>query len=139
MVYNIVKVLEIESGAELDDTIYDQWIKIEYQDHFLSLFDMNMKVSEDYVDDYVEMMVDAMFTEIEADVDAPPMAKGNRFCGKIVDSQRKESIYEHVVDLDGLKVTLCDHTEYQIGSMIRFKARLDVTDVRGSKVGWKNV
>jgi hypothetical protein len=138
MVFNVVKVLDIEPGAELDDTVYDQWVRIEYQDYSLSLFDMNMKLSEEYVGDYVEIKIDAMFTELEAVVSDPPMAKGNRFCGKIATVRKNDSIYEHVVDLEGLKVTLCDHVKYKVGTMIRFKARLDVVDVRGSKAGWTN-
>lgn len=137
MVFNVVKVLEIEPGAELEDTVYDQWVRIKYKDHSLSLFDMDMKVSEEYVGDYSEMRIDAMFTELESDVSDPVMVKGNRFCGKVIDVRKNDSIYEHVVDLDGVRVTLCDHVEHRVGSMIKFKARLDVTEIRGKSDGWK--
>ena len=69
MSYNIVKILEIEPGAEIDDTVYDQWVKIEYKDHYLSIFDINIQVSEDAIGDYVEMKIDTMFKELEPDVD----------------------------------------------------------------------
>ena len=138
MVFNVVKVLGIEPGAELDNVAYDQWIRIKYNDQSLSLFDMDMMVSEDYVGDYVEMRIGAMFTELESDVSGPPTAKGNRFIGKVVEVETDESLITHIVDLGGILVSLSDHTEYPVGSMIKFKARLDVVEVRGSTGGWKS-
>ena len=138
MVFNVVKVLEIEPGAELDDTVYDQWVRIAYTDHSLSLFDMNMLAYESAVGDYHELKISVMFTELEED-DGPTMAKGNRFRGRVTSVTEEDGLYEHVVDLDGLKVILSDHEEYKIGTMLRFKAHLDLLDFRGAAGGWKDV
>ena len=137
MVHNAVNVMEIESGAELDGTIYDQWVRIGWRGHTLTLFDSNMLVSNDQIGSKVDMMVDAMFTELEPEVDDPPMAKGNKFIGTILSVRKDESLFEHIVDLEGLQVTLSDNMEHRVGSRIRFKSRLDVVDVRGSTGGWK--
>ncbi len=137
MVFNAVNVMEIESGAELDGTVYDQWVRIGYRGHTLTLFDSNMLVPKDFVGTKVEMKADAMFTELEPDVDDPPMEKGNKFIGTIMSVKKNESLFDHMVDLGGFQVTLSDHTEYRVGSRLRFKARLDVVDVRGSTGSWK--
>ena len=137
MVFNVVKILEIEPGAELDHTVYDQWIRVAYKDHSLSIFDMDMLASEDAVGDFHEVKIGVMFTELEADVDDPPMAKGNRFSGKVVGLIEKDGLFEHVVDLDGLRVILSDHEEHSAGTVLRFKARLDLLDIRGATGGWK--
>ena len=137
MVRNIVNVMEIEPGAELDGVIYDQWVRIGYPGHTLTLFDSDLIVPEDYVGKKVEIRVDAMFTELEPDVDDPPMSKGNRFIGTIMSIKKDESLFEHMVDLGGFQVTLSDHTEYSVGSRIRFKARLDVVELLGSTGSWK--
>jgi len=137
MVFNVVKILEIEPGAELDHTVYDQWVRIAYKDHYLSIFDMDMLASEEAVGDFHEVKIGVMFTELEAGVDGPPMAKGNRFRGKVVEVTEKDGLFEHIVDLDGLRVTLSDHEEYNVGAMLGFKARLDLLDFRGATGGWK--
>ena len=139
MVRNIVNVMEIESGAELDGTVYDQWVRIGYPGHTVTLFDSNMLVPEDYVGKKVEIKVDTMFTELEPEVDEPQMVKGNRFIGKILSVKLEDSLYEHIVDLLGFQVTLIDNAEYRVGSKVRFKARLDVVEVLGTKGSWKNV
>ena len=137
MVRNIVNVMEIESGAELDGTVYDQWVRIAYKDHSLSLFDMNMLAHEGAAGEYHDLKISVMFTELEAGVQDPPMAKGNRFRGKVVEVTEKDGVFEHIVDLDGLRVTLSDHEEYNVGIMLGFKARLDLLDFRGATGGWK--
>ena len=139
MVFNVVKVLEIETGAELDGTVYDQWVRIAYKDHSLSLFDMNMLAYESAAGDYHELSISVMFTELEEVVDAPPSAKGNRFRGKVVAVTEEDGLYEHIVDLDGLRVTLSDHEEHKVGATLRFKARLDLLDFRGATGEWKDV
>lgn len=137
MVHNAVNVMEIESGAELDGTVYDQWVRIGWRGHTLTVFDMDMIVSEDLVGSKVDMKVDVMYTELEPEVDESPMAKGNRFIGVIKSVKKDDTLFDHVVDLEGLEVTLSDHMEHRVGSKVRFKARLDVVNVRGSSGGWK--
>ena len=139
MVSNVVKVLGIESGAELDHTVYDQWVRIAYKDHSLSIFDMDMLAPEDAVGGLHEVKIGVLFTELECCVDCVPMAKGNRFCGKVVDVNEQDGLFEHVVDLDGLRVILTDHEEYSTGAVLKFKVRLDLLDFRGSTGGWKDV
>jgi hypothetical protein len=136
MVFNDVKILEIEPGAELDYKVYDQWVRIGYKDHYLSVFDMDMLASEDAVGDFYEVKIGVMYTEIEVDVQGPPMAKGNRFRGKVVEVTKKDGMFEHIIDLDGLRVTLSDHEEHKVGTMLWFKARLDLIDFRGATGGW---
>ena len=138
MAFNVVKVLEVEPGAELDGTVYDQWVRIAYKDHGLSLFDMNMLAYEGAAGDYHELRIGVMFTELEED-EGPTMAKGNRFRGKVVAVTEEGGLYEHVVDLDGLKVILSDREEHKVGTTLRFKARLDLLDFRGAAGGWKDV
>lgn len=139
MVRNIVNVMEIESGAELEGTVYDQWVRIGYPGNTLTLFDSDMIFSPDHVGKKVEIRVDAMFTELELDVDDPPMAKENRFVGKIKSVRKDDALFEHVVDLQGFLVILSDFKEHRVGSMIRFKARLDVVEVLGITGSWKTV
>jgi len=138
MIFNVVKVLAIEPGAELDGTVYDQWVRIAYKDHSLSLFDMNMLAPGGSVGDYHEIMIGVMFTELEAE-EGPPIAKGNQFRGKVVEVNEENGLFEHIVDLDGLKVLLSDSNEHKIGTTLRFKARLDLVDFRGAVGGWKDV
>jgi hypothetical protein len=137
MAFNVVKILEIEPGAELDGTVYDQWVKITYKDHSLSLFDMNMLAFEKAVGGFHEVKIGVMFTELEAE-EGPPMAKGNRFRGQVVEVTKNDGLFEHIVDLDELKVVLSDSEEYKVGTTLRFKARLDLIDFRGSTGGWKS-
>ena len=135
MVFNFVKILEIEPGAELDHTVYDQWVRVSYKDHYLSIFDMDMLASVDAVGDFHEVKISVMFTELEAGVQGPPMAKGNRFRGKVAEVTEKDGLFEHIVDLDELRVTLSDHEEHKVGTMLEFKARLDLIDFRGATGG----
>jgi len=138
MVFNVVKVLAIEPGAELDGTVYDQWVRVAYKDHSLSLFDMNMLAYEKAAGDNHELKISVMFTELEAE-EGPPMAKGNRFRGKVVEVNEDDGLFEHIVDLDGLRVLLSDSEEHKIGTTLQFKARLDLVDFRGAVGGWKDV
>jgi len=138
MVFNVVKILGIEPGAELDDTVYDQWVRIAYKDHSLSIFDMDMIAYESTVGDYHEVQIGVMFTELEEDMGLM-MAKGNRFRGKVVSVTEMDGLYEHIVDLDGLKVILSDQKRYEIGAILKFKARLDLLGFRGATGSWKTV
>lgn len=138
MVFNVVKILGIEPGAELDDTVYDQWIRIAYKDHSLSLFDMDMIAYETAVGGYHEVRIGVMFTELEEDA-GPMMAKDNRFRGKVVSVTEEDGLFRHIVDLDGLKVILSDQKRYEIGAVLKFKARLDLLGCRGATGGWKAV
>ncbi len=99
---------------------------------------MDMIAYEGAVGDFHEVKIGVMFTELEAEV-GPPMAKGNRFRGRVVEVTEKDGLFEHVVDLDGLRVILSDQEKYEIGTVLRFKARLDLLDFRGATGGWKNV
>ena len=117
--------------------MYDQWVRIAYKDHYLSIFDMDMLASEEAVGNFHEVKIGVMFTELEAGVQGPPMAKGNRFRGKVVEVTEKDGLFEYIVDLDGLRVTLSDHEEYNVGTILGFKARLDLLDFRGATGGWK--
>lgn len=139
MVFNVVKILEIEAGAELDHTVYDQWVRIAYKDHSLTLFDMDMVTPEEAVGDHHNLKIGVMFTELKADVDGPQMAKGNRFSGKVIDVAEEDGLFEHIVDLDGLRVILSGHEEHKVGTMLRFKVRLNLLEFRGSTVGWNNM
>ena len=138
MAFNVVRVLEIEPGAELDGTVYDQWVKIGYKEYSLSLFDMNMLAYEKAAGDYHEISIGVMFTELEEE-EGPMMANRNMFRGRVVAVAKENGFFEHVVDLDGLKVILSDHEEHKIGASLRFKARLDLLDFRGAVGGWKNI
>jgi len=138
MGFNVVKVLEIEPGAELDDTVYDQWVRIAYKDHSLSIFDMDMIVYESAVGEYHEVQIGVMFTELEEDA-GPMMAKGNRFRGRVVAVTEEDGLFRHIVDLDGLRVILSDQKRYEIGAFLKFKARLDLLGFRGATGGWKAV
>ena len=64
MVFNVVKILEIETGTELNRTVYDQWVRVSYKDHYLSIFDMDMLASVDAVGDFHEVKISVMFTEL---------------------------------------------------------------------------
>jgi hypothetical protein len=88
MVFNVVKILEIEPGAELDNTVYDPWVRIAYRDHSLSFFDMDMLAYTEAVGDFHKVKIGVMFTELEV-VDDPLMAKRNRFRGKAVEVPRR--------------------------------------------------
>ena len=138
MVFNVVKILEIEPGAELDNTVYDQWVRIAYKDYSLSIFDMDMIAHDGVVGGFHEVKIGVMFTELEEVDDGSLMVKGNRFRGRVVEVTEKDGLFEHVVDLDGLRIILSDQEKYEIGTVLRFKARLDLLDFRGATGGWKN-
>ena len=139
MVFNVVKILEIEPGAELDNTVYDLWGRITYKDHSLSIFDMNMLAYAEAVGGFHEVKIGVVFTELEEVVDGPLVAKRNRFCGKVVEATEKDGLFRHIVDLDELRVILSDHEEHKIGTVLRFKSHMDFLDFRGATGGWKDV
>ncbi len=138
MVFNVLKVIEVEPGAELGDTVYDQWVKVEYKDHSLSLFDSDMHVPSDAAGEYWEIKVGALVSQLESGVKDPIMAKGNRFCGDVVDVKREKDFFTHIVDLDGLRLEFSEKKEHPVGTRLKFKARLDVLEVNGSTTGWKS-
>ncbi len=139
MVFNVVKILELEPGTELDNTVYDLWVRIAYKDPSLSIFDMGMLAYTEALGDFHEVKIGVMFTELEEVVDDPLMAKRNRFRGKVVEVTEKDGLFWHIVDLDELRIILSDHEEYKIGTVLRFKSRLDLLDFRGATGGWKYV
>ncbi len=131
MVFNLVKVVRVEPGAELDGTVYDQWLHIECGDCKASLFDHMMIAPEHSKGEMHEVKVSLMSTGVEQGSPSEVGINGNRFTGKVVAIRELNSYYyDHLLDIKGLKVHLVDDKLYDIGGYLTVRGRLDLDDIQ---------
>ena len=128
--FNLVKVVRVEPGAELDGTVYDQWLHIEYGDCKASVFDHMLIAPEHVSGEMHEVKISIMATSIEPSVSSNVGVAGNRFTGKVVAIRESKGYYDHLIDIQGLKVHLIENKLYDIGGYISVKGRMDLDDMQ---------
>ncbi len=140
MVFNVVRVTRVEPGAELDGTVYDQWLRIEYGGSFVSVFDQMMIVPEHASGELHEVKLSFMATNV-ASVSKPNSSiTGNMFSGKVVSVLERGDFFDHIVDINGLKVHLLENEKLPLGQQLEIRGRLDIDDIQyPSPTAWETV
>ena len=130
MVFNVVKVVRVEPGAELDGTVYDQWLHIEYDGCKASIFDQMMIAPEHASGELHELKISVMATSVEPANGQASGISGNRFTGKIVAVRESDGLFEHLLDIHGLRIHLVDTKQHPVGEYLAVKGRLDLNDIQ---------
>jgi hypothetical protein len=139
MVFNLVKVVRVEPGAELDGTVYDQWVHVEFNGLNAALFDQMMIAPEHSSGEMHEVKISVMSTGVEHCSPSETGIAGNRFTGKVVAIRELNTYYyDHLLDIQGLRVHLIDDKLYDIGGYLTIKGRLDLYDIQyPSPTAWE--
>ena len=130
MVFNIVRVVRVEPGAMLDGTVYDQWIHIEFGGSTASVFDPDMIAPEHSSGELHEVKLCLMATSVESSNSRARGVSGNWYYGKVVSIYRRDSLFDHVLDIDGLKIHLLEDKEHPLGEYLTVRGRLDLDDIK---------
>ena len=140
MVFNLVRVVRIEPGAELDGTVYDQWIHIEFGGKTISVFDHEM-IAPDYAPGELhEVKLRLMATSIEPTNSRASGIAGNRYYGRVIYVSSFEGLFDHIVDVNGLKIHLFDQVKHPIGEYLSIKGRLDLDDIKHPRTDkWRTI
>ncbi|MCW4011617.1 MAG: hypothetical protein NWF07_01355 [Candidatus Bathyarchaeota archaeon] len=130
MVFNIVRVVRVEPGASLDGTVFDQWIHIEFGGSTASVFDPDMIAPEYASGEIHELKLSLMATSVEPSNSSARGVSGNWYYGRVVSVYRRESLYDHILDINGLKIHLLENKEHSIGEYLSVRGRLDLDDIK---------
>jgi hypothetical protein len=130
MVFNVVRVVGVEPGAELDGTLYDQWVRIDHRGSLFSVFDQMLIMPEHASGELHEVKLSFMATSVIPSNRSYSGTSGNRFSGKVVSVFEHDSYFDHIIDVDGLKVHLPKNERHPLGEQLEIKGRLDLDDIQ---------
>ena len=140
MVFNVVRVVRVEPGAELGGTVYDQWVYIEFGGSTASVFDPDMIAPEYASGELHEVKLSLMATNVEPSTSRASGVNGNRYYGRVVSVIDRDGLFEHLLDINGLKIHLTEQTNYPLHEYLAIRGRLDLIDIRlPEPTGWDTV
>ena len=140
MVFNVVRVVRVEPGAELGGTVFDQWLYIEFGGSTTSVFDPDMIAPEYASGELHEVKLSLMATSVEPSTSSASGVNGNRYYGRIVSVVTRDGLFDHVLDISGLRVHLMEQENYSLEKYLTVQGRLDLTDIRlPEPTGWDTV
>jgi hypothetical protein len=129
MVFNIVRVVRVEPGSELDGNVYDQWLYIEFGGSTTSIFD-HMMIAPKYASGELhEVKLSLMATRVEPTSHSSGVS-GNRYYGRVVSVLEREDFYDHLLDVNGLRIHLVENQRYPVGEYLVVQGRLDLADIK---------
>ena len=140
MVFNIVRVVRVEPGASLDSTVFDQWLHIEFGGRTASVFDPDMIAPEYASGEIHELKLCLMATSVEQSNSSAVGISGNWYYGRIISVYRRENHFDHILDVNGLKIHLIEDKEHPVGEYLTVRGRLDLEDIKYPHAeAWKTV
>ena len=140
MVFNVVRVVRVEPGAELGDTVFDQWVYIEFGGSTASIFDPDMIAPEYASGELHEVKLSLMATSVEPSTSQSSGVNGNRYYGRVVSVVERGGLFDHLLDISGLKIHLMEQTSYPLFEYLMVQGRLDLIDIRlPEPTGWDTV
>ncbi len=130
MVFNVVRVVRVEPGAMLDDSVFDQWLYIEFGGSTIPVFDHEM-IAPDYASGELhEVRLGLMATSVQYTNSSASGLAGNRYYGRVVSVRELNGFFSYLLDINGLKVHLSDDTRYSLGDYLVVQGRLDLEDIK---------
>lgn len=140
MVFNVVRVVRVEPGAELGGTVFDQWLYIEFGGSTASVFDPDMIAPEYASGELHEVKLSLMATSVEPSTSQAMGVNGNRYYGRVVSVIERDGLFDHLLDISGLKIHLTEQTNYPLYEYLAIQGRLDLIDIRlPEPTGWDTV
>jgi hypothetical protein len=130
MVFNVVRVVRVEPGAELGGTVFDQWLYIEFGGATASVFDPDMIAPEYASGELHEVKLSLMATSVEPSTSRSSGINGNRYYGRVVSVVEREGLFEHLLDINGLKIHLAEQQNYPLYEYLAVQGRLDLIDIK---------
>ena len=130
MVFNIVRVVRVEPGAMLGDTVFDQWLHIEFGGSTASVFDSEMIAPEYASGEIHELKLSLMATQVQSSNSRGSGISGNNYYGRVVSVINRGDLFDHVVDVNGLRIHLVEHSEHPVGEYLAIRGRLDLDDMK---------
>jgi len=130
MVFNVVRVVRVEPGAELGGTVFDQWLYIEFGGSTASVFDPEMIAPEYASGELHEVKLSLMATSVEPSTSRSSGINGNRYYGRVVSVVEREGLFEHLLDINGLKIHLAEQQNYPLYEYLAVQGRLDLIDIK---------
>ena len=140
MVFNVVRVVSVEPGAELGGTVFDQWLYIEFGGSTASVFDPDMIAPEYASGELHEVKLSLMATRIEPSTSQASGVNANRYYGRVVSVIERDGLFDHLLDISGLKVHLTEQKNYPLYEYLAVQGRLDLIDIKLPEPnGWDTV
>ena len=140
MVFNVVRVVRVEPGAELGGTVFDQWLHIEFGGSTASVFDPEMIAPEYASGELHEVKLSLMATSVEPSTSRASGVNGNRYYGRVVSMGEWQGLFDHLLDINGLRIHLVVDRTYSSLGYLAVQGRLDLVDIRlPEPTGWDTV
>lgn len=130
MVFNVVRVVRVEPGAMLDDVVYDQWLYIEFGGSTAPVFDPDMIAPEYASGELHEVKLSLMATRVEPSTSRSSGVSGNRYYGRVVSVLERGGWFDHVLNINGLRVHLLEQRNYPVDEYLAVQGRLDLIDIK---------
>lgn len=129
MVFNVVRVVRVEPGAELGGTVFVQWLYIEFGGSTASVFDHMMIAPEYASGELHEVKLSLTATRVEPTSHSSGLS-GNRYYGRVVSVIDRSGLFDHLLDINGLRVHLVENQRFPIGEYLAVQGRLDLEDIK---------
>jgi hypothetical protein len=130
MVFNVVRVVRVEPGVEPDGNVFDQWLHIEFGGSTAPVFDRMMIVPEYASGELHEVKLNLIATQIESSPSRASGVSGNRYFGRVVSVMDRGNLFDHILDINGLRVHLLEYSMYPVGEYLAVQGRLDLEDIK---------
>ncbi len=139
MVFNVVRVVRVEPGAMLDEVVYDQWIYIEFGGSTTPVFDPNMIAPEYASGELHEVKLSLMAIHVAPSTSSSSGVSGNRYYGRVVSVLERGGLFDHLLNINGLKVHLLEQENHCVGEYLAVQGRLDLDDIQlPNPSAWEN-
>jgi hypothetical protein len=140
MVFNVVRVVRVEPGAMLDETVYDQWLHIEFGGGTVSVFDSELIAPEYASGEVHEVKLGIMATRVSVSNSTGMGISGNNYYGRVVSARPHDGLFEYIFDVNGLRIHLMDHVQHEVGEYLAVRGRLDLMDIKHPRPdSWQSV
>jgi hypothetical protein len=130
MVFNTVRVARIEPGVMIEGAANDQWVHIEFGGATAKVFDPDVIAPRYASGELHEVKLCLNVNSVEPSNSRALGIAGNRYYGRVISISKRGGMFEHLLDINGLRVHMAEMDQYPVGTHLSIQGRLDLEDIQ---------
>jgi hypothetical protein len=130
MVFNVVRVVRVEPRTQLNGKFSDQLVHIEFGGSTAKVYDPEVIAPRYASGELHEVKLVLKDSSIEKSNSRALGISGNRYYGKIVSVIQRAGLFDHLLDINGLRVHMLKHEMFPVGEHLSIKGMLNLDDIQ---------
>ena len=130
MVFNVVRVVRVEPCTQLNGNISDQLVHIEFGGSTAKVYDPEVIAPRYASGELHEVKLVIVDSIIEKCNSRALGMSGNRYYGKIVSVIQRDGLFDHLLDINGLRVHMLKREQFPVGEYLSIQGRLNLDDIQ---------